>query len=126
MVIESYIIQILAFFIAVLTGGWMIFDGMYALKHEKYFGPEKTGPWSYIFVRFGVDPLTLAKVFIFLGSIWIVTMIVLLISGLEIIWFMMIVVAFCSLWYIPVGSLFSFFEIVLLLVFKTSFVLIPL
>jgi hypothetical protein len=96
----------LAVIIAVLAGGWMIFDGMHVLLRGKYFGPEKPGPWSGPFVRLGVDPFALGPLFIVLGVGWLVCLVAML-AGQTWGWYGGAIVAIATLWYAPPGTVLS-------------------
>jgi lysophospholipase L1-like esterase len=52
------IAKVLVFLLALIIGGWMIFDGAYVLSTGKYFGAKKPGVWSNVVSAFGVNPLT--------------------------------------------------------------------
>ena len=65
--IETLLIDLVTLTIASITGGWMIFDGTYALRYNKFFGPTSNGPWVHIVEKIGIEPLAMSKVFIFLG-----------------------------------------------------------
>lgn len=118
---ETLLIDLLTFTIASITGGWMIIDGTYAMRYRKYFGPTSNSHWVYIVKKVGIEPLAMSKLFIFLGFLWIFTTFLLLISGFEELWLFLLVIAFSTLWYLPLGTILSVVEIILLVVFKTNF-----
>jgi hypothetical protein len=43
--------KILITILGILNGGYMLIDGIYVMLNGKYIGPEKPGPWSYIFEK---------------------------------------------------------------------------
>ena len=53
--------------IALLAGGWMIFDGVHVLLTGKYVGPEKPGVWSNVVSAVGIDPFSMGVSFIIFG-----------------------------------------------------------
>jgi len=116
------IYQIAFGLIALLNGGWMIFDGIYVLRHGKYFGPKKPGPWSEFFVSIGVDPFQLGIPFVVLGASWIVFCGGLLLFPLPLLHAAALIVAFATLWYLPVGTIFSILAIALLVLKRELFV----
>ena len=105
-------------FIALSVGGWMIFDGSHVLIYGKYFGPEKPGPWSAIVSSIGLNPFKLGVPFIALGLLWLLFLVGIL-SHRSWAWYGALVTAIASLWFLPIGTLFSVIYIVLLLVFRS-------
>ena len=99
--------------VALLAGGWMIFDGIHVFVRGKYFGPERPGPWSVPFARLGINPFSLGPLFVILGALWLVFAVAALAgrgwgrtSGTA--------VAIASLWYFPLGTILSLIYLVLL------------
>lgn len=92
--------------IALLTGGWMVFDGIHVLARGKYFGPDKPGPWSNLFMAMGIDPFSLGPLFIALGILWLVFLAATL-GGKR--WGQRgaVLTAIASQWYLPVGTILS-------------------
>ena len=103
----------LAVVVAVIAGGWMVLDGVHVLLRGKYFGPERPGPWSVLFVKFGVDPFALGPLFIALGAAWLVCLVALL-SGQAWGWWGAMIVAVATLWYAPLGTVLSLAYLALL------------
>ena len=106
-------LKIIAAIIAVIAGGWMIFDGVHVMVRGKYFGPDKPGPWSIAWAKMGVDALRLGPVFVGLGLLWMVFLVALL-AGQKWGWYGAAVVAVATLWYLPVGTVLSVIYLVLL------------
>ena len=104
------VLQITILFLAVLNGGWMIFDGIHVIKKGKYFGPAKPGAWSKIISKCGLDPLSIGPLFIFLGLMWLFSSASLL---LEFQWgyIALLITAISTLWYIKVGTIISIITI---------------
>ena len=116
-------LEVLAFIgIICLNGGWMIVDGLYALKNKKFIGPDKPGPWASIVIKLGIDPLSMALPFVVLGIVWFLSGALLLSTGLEIFWIVTLLVVIATLWYLPFGTILAFFQIIILVLFKASFV----
>jgi hypothetical protein len=92
--------------VALLAGGWMIFDGIHVIALGKYFGPDRPGPWSIAFTRLGVNPFSLGPLFIGLGVLWLVFAIAML-SGHGWGRTGAAIVAIASLWYFPLGTILS-------------------
>ncbi len=107
-------IKIFLFVIAVLNGGWMIFDGIHVLRKGKYFGPDIPGPWSKIIKSIGIDPFKLGVPFVILGFLWIVSF-TLLLLGFNFAWYTSLIITICTLWYIKIGTVLSVIAILLLL-----------
>jgi hypothetical protein len=112
------ILRIAIALVACLAGGWMIFDGIHVLVRGKYFGPDKPGPWSSIFIRAGIDPFRLGPLFVVLGAAWIVALIALL-AGAKWGWFGMLGIAIATMWYLPLGTVLSVICIAMLLLSRT-------
>ena len=110
--------KILITILAILTGGYMLLDGIYVMLKGKYIGPPKPGPWANIFYKFGVDVFKLGPLFIVYGVLWMIW-----IYGLwtQQSWAFMfgVVVSVLTLWYLPAGTLFSVI-ILLMLIFGRS------
>jgi hypothetical protein len=113
------IIKVIVSLIAVLTGGWMIFDGIYVLTTGKYFGPEKPGPWSDLVSVIGVNPFDLGIPFIILGVLWLLFLVGLLLNQ-SWSWYGAVIVAVATLWYLPVGTVLSVLYIGLLFLFRSK------
>lgn len=111
------IVKLITSLIALLIGGWMIFDGIHVLRTGKYFGPEKPGPWSDLVNAIGLDPYTLGVPFIALGILWLVFVSAMLIHQ-QWAWNASLVTAVLTLWYLPVGTILSLIYISLLLIFR--------
>lgn len=72
----------------------------------KYIGPPKPGPWAYLFTKMGVDVFTLGPLFILFGAAWL--MWVLICWGNQpAAYGFGILLSICTLWYLPVGTLFA-------------------
>ncbi len=109
----------IAIFLALLNGGFMLFDGIHVLLKGKYIGPEKPGPWANLFYKLNIDVFKLGPLFICFGLLWLVWLYSLVTQQS---WSYTLGVAVCiaTLWYLPVGTLFAAIILVLLLFAKTK------
>ena len=107
--------KILVTALAFLTGGFMLLDGIYVMIKGKYIGPEKPGPWSNLFQRFDIDVFKLGPLFIIFGLLWLAWLVSLW-SSHSSSYILGIALCILTLWYLPVGTLFSLI-ILLVLIF---------
>ena len=109
--------KILIVVLGLINGGYMLLDGIFVMIKGKYIGPEKPGPWANLFYKFNIDVFKLGPLFILFGIVWLA-----FIFGLwtNQSWAFMLglVIAVLTLWYLPVGTLFSLIVMTLLLVFR--------
>jgi hypothetical protein len=98
--------KILVTILAFLNGGYMLLDGIYVMVKGKYIGPEKPGPWSNLFRGMGVDVFKLGPLFILIGILWLLWLWALW-SKQNWVCHFGIVASILTLWYLPVGTLFS-------------------
>jgi len=72
-------ISILSF----ILGAWLLFDGTRKLVTGYYTGEQTMGlgPWATIVTSIGVQPADMAFPFLFLGVIWIVNGIIVLLGA---------------------------------------------
>ena len=115
------IVKVLAAFLGLLNGGWMVFDGFHVLIKGKYFGPE-LGPWSAVVSSLGIDPLKIGPVSVIIGFIWLIF------TAGELFnqnwaWLIGIVALIITLWYFPVGTFLSILIFILLIVFRKQFIM---
>jgi len=113
------VVKISLLLLALLNGGWMLFDGLHVIRKGKYFGPEEPGVWSKIVASLGINPFSIGPVFVALGLFWFVSVAGLL-ASMSWGWFALMVAATATLWYVKVGTAISLIVIVLLLMFKAS------
>jgi hypothetical protein len=111
--------KILITILGIINGGFMLVDGIYVLINGKYIGTEKPGPWSNIFSKFQIDVFKLGPLFIVFGILWLIW-----IYGLwtnqSWNYIFGILVSILTLWYLPIGTLFSIIILVVLLTSKTK------
>jgi hypothetical protein len=98
--------------LAVLTGGWMLYDGLRALRVGDYTTPKngayagQLGPWAGLLTRVGLNPRsTLVKALhVIAGAAWLLGAYSMLVGaewGAAVLWS----AAFLSIWYLPFGTL---------------------
>jgi hypothetical protein len=112
------IAKVITSFIALVVGGWMIFDGIHVLTTGKYFGPEKPGPWSDVVAAIGLDPFKLGVPFVVLGVLWLLFLSAMLLHQ-PWAWSAALITAILTLWYLPIGTFLSLVYITLLFVFRS-------
>lgn len=108
--------KLLVMILGLLNGGYMLIDGIYVMLNGKYIGPKKPGPWANLFYKLDVNVYKLGPLFILFGLFWLI--------WLWSFWTQQswayslgIVISLITLWYLPVGTLFS---LIILLVLFTS------
>ena len=107
--------------IALLIGGWLLFDGCHALTTGDYVTPRggpaagQLGPWSRVVRAAGFEPRsTVVKlVHVGLGAFWLLAL-----AGFRwrpsLGWWGLFGAAFGTVWYLPVGTALSIVELFLL------------
>jgi hypothetical protein len=107
--------------LALVQGGWLVFDRGRALILGDYYtsssGPRagQLGPWSRIVSALGFKPRStfIKCLHLFLGIAWLIGLILFIMrpaSG----WWVILVCAAASLWYLPIGTFMSIVVITLL------------
>lgn len=98
--------KILITILGLLNGGYMLLDGIYVMVNGKYIGPPKPGPWASLFYKLEIDVFKLGPLFIAFGLAWIVWLL-LLWTNQPSAFLAGICLCICTLWYMPVGTVFS-------------------
>jgi hypothetical protein len=102
-----------------LEGGWIFLDGAHRLVTGDYIRLRGSlGPWAEIVAEAGIDPMSLGALFLVLG-LGIVIGGVGLLAGRRWAWSWAVLFAVCTLWLLPVGTLFSLAILALLLLPST-------
>jgi hypothetical protein len=98
--------KILVTVLGLLNGGFMLVDGIFVMLHGKFIGPEKPGPWANLFYKADINVFKLGPFFIAFSILWL--------TWLYSLWTNQswchtfgIGVGILTLWYLPVGTLFS-------------------
>lgn len=94
--------------LAVLTGGWMLFDGIRYLVTGDYTTPGgggELGPWADVVAAVGLESrsVLMAALFVALGVAWLASF------GLwvwkpDLGWWPLLGAAVVTLWYLPIGT----------------------
>lgn len=92
----------------------MLLDGIYVMIKGKYIGPEKPGPWADLFYKFKIDVFKLGPLFIVFGLLWLFWLYWLW-TNQSWTYVLGIAISILTLWYLPVGTIFSL--IILLILF---------
>ena len=114
--------KVLISILALLNGAYMLIDGIYVMMKGKYIGPPKPGPWAEIFYKFNVDVFKLGPLFIIFGILWIAWLISLWTNQSWTFGFG-IMISILTLWYLPVGTLFSIIILLILIFTRQKIVL---
>ncbi|WP_074237342.1 hypothetical protein [Chitinophaga niabensis] len=109
--------KILITILGLLNGGYMLLDGIFVIVRGKFIGPEKPGPWANLFYKLNVNVFKLGPLFITFGLLWLM--------WVYSIWANQprayipgMLVCILSLWYLPIGTIFSIIIIAVLLFAK--------
>jgi hypothetical protein len=108
--------------IALMIGGWLVFDGARALATGDYLtaktGPRagQLGPWSLLVAKTGLNPRSTAVklVHVVLGLLWVLGAILFLVRPAS-AWWLLLASSVSTLWYLPLGTALSLIELALLL-----------
>ena len=111
--------------LAVVEGGWMAFDGCRALVVGDFITPTsgahagQLGPWRHVVERVGLRPRStgVKAFFAVYGLAWLAVTVGFLL-GARWGWSAMVTFAVGSLWYLPVGTMLSVIQLVLLLSYR--------
>jgi len=108
--LATFTIAILSF----ILGAWLIFDGARKLLTGYYTGEQTIGlgSWATIVSALGVRPADMAFPFVFLGILWIVNGIIVLL-GANTKYERTIAISIVTLFYTPPGTLVGILNIVL-------------
>ena len=110
--LATFSIAILSF----ILGAWLIFDGTRKLLTGYYTGEQTIGlgSWATIVSALGVRPADMAFPFVFLGIIWIVNGVIVLL-GASTRYERTMAISTVTLFYAPPGTLVGILNIVLAL-----------
>lgn len=109
--------------VALLLGGWLAFDGSRALTAGDYVTPRsgpsagQLGPWSQIVSALGLDPRGTAVkcLHVVLGVLWLGAAVCFYFRP-AFGWTALLITSVGTLWYLPLGTVLSLAEIILLFV----------
>jgi hypothetical protein len=105
--------------LGLVEGGWMAFDGTRALTLGDYVTPStgayagQLGPWKYVVGAVGIPPRSTAMklAFVAYGLGWLIISLGLAYRSAW-AWRAMVIAAVATLWYLPVGTVFSVVQII--------------
>jgi hypothetical protein len=108
--------------LALCQGVWLIFDGSRALITGDYATPTagpragQLGPWSHLVTALGVNPRSalMKCVHVVLGTAWLAGVALFDLKTSAGGW-LLLGCAIATLWYLPLGTMFSLIVIALLL-----------
>ncbi len=108
--ITTIIISILS----LILGAWLVFDGIRKLLTGYYTGEQTIGlgPWAIIVSLIGVRPADMAFPFLFLGILWIVNGVIVLL-GANTRYERTIAISIVTLFYAVPGTIVSIITITL-------------
>ncbi|MBD2769090.1 hypothetical protein IC235_14445 [Hymenobacter sp. BT664] len=92
--------------LGLLNGSYMLLDGVFVMVKGKFIGPEKPGPWANIFYKLNINVFKLGPLFIVFGLLWL-TWLYSLWSNQNWNYAFGLTLSILTLWYLPVGTLFS-------------------
>ena len=98
--------KILITILGFLNGSYMLLDGFFVIFKGKYIGPEKPGPWANIFYKLDINVFKLGPLFIIFGLLWL-TWLYGLWTNQSWGYIFGLLISILTLWYLPVGTLFS-------------------
>jgi hypothetical protein len=119
-------LKLMIILLAIAEAGWMAFDGTRALIVGDYVTP-KTGPyagqlgsWAKLVSTVGIEPRStvMKSIFAVYGVAWLIVIGCFAFDVKRAGWVMFIAAA-GALWYLPVGTLCSALQIVLLVICST-------
>jgi MYXO-CTERM domain-containing protein len=104
--------RLLVLVAATLQGGWMLIDGIHALRSGAYFG-SRLGPWAAVVSQAGIDPRSTAMkvTFVAFGLLWLAVLALVAARRRQGL-IMVIIAGFLTLWFLPIGTLLSAMTIV--------------
>jgi hypothetical protein len=111
--------KILISILGFINGGYMLLDGIFVMLKGKYIGPDKPGPWANLFYKLGIDVFKLGPLFIIFGLLWL-TWLYALWTNQNWAYLFGLILSVFTLWYLPVGSLFSVIVFIVLLTARSK------
>jgi hypothetical protein len=111
--------KILIIILSFINGGFMLVDGIHVMLKGKYIGPPKPGPWANLFEYFGVDVFQLGPLFVLFGIAWL-SFVVGILTQQSWTYTLGVLISALTLWYLPVGTLFSVIVLVALMMMRSK------
>ncbi len=106
--------KVLISLLSFLNGAYMLSDGIFVMLKGKYIGPDKPGPWANLFYNFHIDVFKLGPLFIVFGIGWLLFLILLLTKQSR-AYLPGVIISVLTLWYLPVGTIFSLIVLIVLM-----------
>ena len=106
--------KILVSILGLINGGYMLADGIFVILKGKYIGPDKPGPWANLFYKLDINVFKLGPLFILFGIVWLVFLFGLW-AGQSWTYLLGLILSILTLWYLPIGTLFSVIILIILL-----------
>ena len=108
--------------LAVIEAGWMLFDGTRAFVVGDFVtattGPHagELGPWTHVVEAVGIEPRSalMKGIFVACGGTWLAITVAFALR-MQRSWAGMLAAAVATLWFLPIGTVFSALQIALLL-----------
>ncbi len=95
----------------------MLLDGIVVMLTGKYIGPDKPGLWANIFYKLDINVFKLGPLFIVFGLVWL-TWVYGFCTNQSWAFLFGIIISLLSVWYLPLGTLFSIIILLVLLLGK--------
>lgn len=111
--------KILITILGLLNGGYMLLDGIYITINGRYIGTDRPGPWAEMFYKLKIDVYKLGGLFIFYGILWLIWLYALW-TNKDWAYLYGLFVSIITLWYLPIGTLFSLIIVVILIFARTK------
>jgi hypothetical protein len=118
---------VLVVILGLVEGSWMTFDGTRALMVGDYVTPSsgahagELGPWNHLVKAVGIPPRStvMKLIFVAYGLAWLIISIAFAFHE-PWAWRAMVIAAFATLWYLPVGTVFGVLQIMALIWVRRS------
>jgi hypothetical protein len=108
--------------ISIVEAGWFLLEGVRALTTGNYYTPKagkykgQLGPWAKVVGAVGINPQSafMRSTFLIIGIVWFFFIIC---FALQVTWAWlgMLIMPIITLWYLPIGTLLSLMQIIILL-----------
>jgi hypothetical protein len=109
--------KILITLLGILNGCYMLIDGVFVMIKGKYIGPEKPGPWANLFYKLDFNVFKFGPLFIIYGLLWLIWIFALW-SNQTWAFSFGILLSIMTLWYLPIGTIFSIIIITILILYR--------
>ena len=116
------LIRMAILILSVVEAGWFLIEGIRALRTGNYYTAQagkykgQLGPWAKIIGGVGINPQSafMKSTFLFIGIIWFFFIIGFALE-MSWAWLGMMIMPILTLWYLPIGTLLSAMQIIILL-----------